>query len=103
MNFLSFGITAPSRPGPPYLRRFEITHSEAPQSVKSSGRMISSSQRPLPDKTQHSRQTSIHASGGIRTQILSRLAAADPNLRPRGHWDRHCRSLVPIILSLLLL
>ena len=29
--------------------------------------MISPSQRPLPDNTQHSQQTNIHASGGIRT------------------------------------
>ena len=32
----------------------------------SSGRGISSSQRPLPDKTQHSIQTNIHAPGGIQ-------------------------------------
>ena len=38
----------------------------------SSGRVISSSQRPLPDKTRHSQQTNIHAPGGIRTQDLSR-------------------------------
>jgi len=31
--------------------------------------VISSSQRPLPDNTQHSQQTNIHVSGGIRTQI----------------------------------
>ena len=31
----------------------------------SSGRVISSSQRPLPDNTQHSQQTNIHAPGGI--------------------------------------
>ena len=37
--------------------------------------MISSSQRPLPDNTQHSQQTNIHAPGGIRTQDLSRRAA----------------------------
>ena len=54
----------------------------------SSGRVISSSQRPLPDNTQHSRQTNIHAPGGIRTLDLSRLAAVDLRLRPRGHWDR---------------
>ena len=35
----------------------------------SSGRVISSSQRPLPDNTRHSQQTNIHAPGGIRTQI----------------------------------
>ena len=55
----------------------------------SSGRVISSSQRPLPDNTQHSQQTNIYAPGGIRTQDLSKRAAADIRLRPRGHWDRH--------------
>jgi hypothetical protein len=49
----------------------------------------SSSQRPLPDNTQHSQQTNIHAPGGIRTHDLSRRAAADLRLRPRDHWDRH--------------
>ena len=33
----------------------------------SSGRVISSSQRPLLDNTRHSQQTNIHAPGGIRT------------------------------------
>ena len=42
----------------------------------SSGRVISSSQRPLPDNTRHSQQTNIHAPGGIRTHDLSRWAAA---------------------------
>ena len=42
----------------------------------SSGRAISSSQRPLPDNTRHSQQTNIHAPGGIRTQDLSRRATA---------------------------
>ena len=48
--------------------------------------MISPSQRPLPDNTQHSQQTNIHAPGGIRTHNLSRRAAVDLRLRPRGHW-----------------
>jgi hypothetical protein len=56
---------------------------------ESSGRRISSSQRPLPDNTQHSQQKDIHAPGGIRTHNLSRPAAADLSFRPRGHWDRH--------------
>ena len=30
----------------------------------------------------------IYAPGGIRTHDLSRRAAADLRLRPRGHWDR---------------
>ena len=54
----------------------------------SSGRVISSSQRPLPDNTQHSQQTNIHAPGGIRTHDLSRRTAAYLRLRPHGHWDR---------------
>jgi len=53
----------------------------------SSGQVISSSQRPLPDITQQSQQTNIHAPGRIRTHNLSRRAAADLCLRPRGHWD----------------
>jgi hypothetical protein len=32
--------------------------------------------------------TNIHAPGGIRTHNPSKRAAADPRLRPRGHWDR---------------
>ena len=55
----------------------------------SSGREISPSQRPLPDNTQHSQQTDIHAHGGIRTHNLSRQAAADLCLRPCDGWDRH--------------
>ena len=50
--------------------------------------MISPSQRPPPDNTQHSQQTNIQALGGIRTHDLSRRAAVDLRLRPRGHWDR---------------
>ena len=53
-----------------------------------SGRVIGSSQRPLPDNTQHSQQTNIHAPGGIRTHDLSRRATADLRLRPHGYWDR---------------
>ena len=51
--------------------------------------MISPSQRPLPDNTQHSQHTNIQALGGIRTQDRSRRAAKDLRLRPRGHWNRH--------------
>ena len=31
--------------------------------------------------------TDIQTSGRIRTRNLSKLAAADPRRRPRGHWD----------------
>jgi len=46
-------------------------------------------EKPLPDNTQHSQQTNVHAPGGIRTYNLSRRAAADLRLRPRCH----CRIL----------
>ena len=66
------------------------SHNYAPQSV---GLLWTSDQLvrqiPLPDNTQHSQQTNIHAAGGTRTHNLSRRAAADQHLRPRGHWDRH--------------
>jgi hypothetical protein len=41
--------------------------------LDSSGRVISSSQRPLPDNTQHSQQTNIHAPGEIQTHNLSKI------------------------------
>ena len=41
----------------------------------------------------HNRQTSMPP-GGIRTHNLSRRAAEDPRLRPRGHWDRRPQSLL---------
>ena len=54
----------------------------------SSGQVISPSQRPLPDNTQHSQQTDIHATGGIQTRNPRNRGTADPQLRPRGHWER---------------
>jgi hypothetical protein len=45
--------------------------------------VISSSQSPLPDNTQYSQQTDIHAPGGIPTHNLSSKPAADPRFRPR--------------------
>jgi len=50
----------------------------------SSGRVISSSQRPILDK--HATfKTDIHAPGGIRTHNLSKRAGVDQRLRPRDH------------------
>jgi len=40
------------------------------------------------NNTQHSQQTDVHEPRGIRTHNLSRPAATDLRLRPRGHWDR---------------
>jgi len=57
----------------------------------------SSLQRPLPDSTQHSQQTDIQDRTGIQTHNLSRRAATDLHLRPRGHWDRH--NIIRVIQS----
>jgi hypothetical protein len=38
--------------------------------------------------TQHSQETDIHATGGIRTRNPCNRAAADPRRRQRGHGDR---------------
>ena len=62
--------------------------------------MISSSQRPLPDNTQQSQQTHIHAPGGIGTHNLSRRAAADLRLRPCGQWDwQHIWLVLSILIT----
>jgi len=48
----------------------------------------SPTRRSLPDNTQHSQETNIHAPGGIRTSNPSKQAAAEPRLKRRGHRDR---------------
>ena len=69
-----------------YLFTLNVMHT--PQSVGLPGEVIGPLQSSLPDNTQHSQQTDIHASGGIRTRNSSKRAGAAPRLRPRGHWDR---------------
>jgi hypothetical protein len=56
-------------------------------------------QRPLPDNTQHSQETDIYTSSGIRTRNPSKRAAVDSRLRPLGHWDwrRECLNLKLLI------
>ena len=62
----------------------------------SSGRVISSSQRPVPDNTRHSRQTNIHVPGGIRTTISAGERPAAAHLLrswvriPPGTWKFVC-------------
>ena len=48
--------------------------------------------------TQHSQQTNIHAPGGMRTHDLSRRAAADLGLRPRGQ-ERQISSISFLLCS----
>jgi len=51
--------------------------------VELHGRVISPRQKPLLDNTQHSHETDIHASGGIRKRRPNRRKAADRRLRQR--------------------
>ena len=54
-----------------------------------SGRVISSSQRPVPDNTKHSQQTVIHAPGEILTHDLSSRPAPQ-TARPLGPAHSTC-------------
>jgi len=63
LHFLSFGATAPSGSGPP-LHEVSRLHTTTHDSrYDSSGRVISQSQRPLPDNTQQLQQTSMSSAG----------------------------------------
>ena len=66
-----------------------LSHSEISHSVG----LLWRSDRPdaetsVPDNTQHSQETDIHAHGGIRTRIPGKWATADTHLRPHSHRDR---------------
>jgi len=50
--------------------------------------LVSPRHGPIPDNTQNTQETNIHAPDGIRTHNPSKRAAANPRLRSRGHWDR---------------
>jgi hypothetical protein len=83
----SHGATAPSGPGPPHYRCFTITLIHTTLGRTSLDEW-SARRRDLYVTTQHSQKTAIHAPGENRTLKPSKRAAADPRLRPRGHWDR---------------
>jgi len=85
--FFCVALRPDSRSRPPLAGL--CNHTQAHHTRKySSGQVISPTQRPLPDNTQHSKETYIHAPGGIKTRNPSKRAPADPRLRPVGHWDR---------------
>jgi len=65
-------------------RLYSDTHSR----WDSSGGVVGLSQKPVPDNTQHSQETDVIAPRVIRTRSPTKREAADPRLRPRGHWDR---------------
>jgi hypothetical protein len=90
---ISFRLGSTAQRGlwpPPRSRGFLITHNDAPQSV---GLLWTSNQLVVDTSTwQHTtrtKQTNIHAPGGIRTHDRSRRAAVDLRLRTCGRWDWH--------------
>ena len=97
-HFVCFWCNSP----PQWARASSFTrfldHTQRRTTVGMTTRMTSSSQRPLPDNTQHSQQTDIHALCGIRTHKFSRRAAEDLRLRPRGHWSLTLRRLTVLIV-----
>jgi hypothetical protein len=61
------------------------SHSDTPHFV----RLLWTSDQPgaeCSDNTQHSKEADIHDPGGIRTRIPNKQVAAEPSLRPSGHW-----------------
>jgi len=85
-------------PRPLHYRGFTITQTHNMR-LNSSERVISSTQRPLPDNKQHSKATDIHVSDGIGTHNPSKQAAADPHPRLCGHWDRLRRNYTELKFS----
>jgi len=84
--FLPHGATIPSGPGFPNYRGFTLTLIYTHQTrLDSSGRVTSPTQKSLPDNTQHSLETDIHAPGGIRSHNCCRQTASYPPLRLRSH------------------
>jgi len=84
--FVCFGATAPHWAKASSFTTF-LDHIQRRTAVGSTplDERLARRRRPLPDNTQRSQRTDIHAPGGIRTHNLSRRAATDLRLRPRGH------------------
>ena len=78
---------------PPHSWGFLRSHTDTPQSVG----LLWTSDQPVAETStwQHTTLTTDKhpCPGGIRTHNLSRRAAADVRLRPRGHWDRRINQL----------
>jgi hypothetical protein len=81
---ISYDSTAHRGQGPLHYRDSTNTHTHA--RWESTGRVISPTQRPLIDNTQHSQDRDIRATGGIRTRNTNQRATADPRLKPHGPW-----------------
>ena len=82
----------------------KTSHLETPHSgritLDEAGRMISPTQRSLPNITQHSQKTDIHVSGEIRTRNSSKRPTSDPRLIPCGHRDRQQYAVTNILSNI---
>ena len=77
--FFYHSATAPSQLSSSHYREFMITLIQKHHTRQdSSGQVISPTQRPLPYNTQHSQQTNIHASGGIRNSQSQQVSGRRP-------------------------
>jgi len=89
LNYVYFILSwrnSPSGPRPPIVEASR-SHSDIPQSVG----LLWTSDQPVSETStwQHTTLTTdIHAPGEFRTHNIRKRAAADPRLRPRGHWER---------------
>jgi hypothetical protein len=92
-HFLSFGETAPQWAMVSSFTKFLDNTQRRTTVGRTPLDKWSARTRDLYMNTQHSQQTNIHALGGIRTQNLSRRAAVDLCLKPRGHWERPIANL----------
>jgi hypothetical protein len=96
LSFFSNGSTAPWGPRPPHFSRLHdhtrFRHTTLGRTPLDEGPALRRDLYPTTHNT-HKRQTSMpYALGGIRTHNPTKRAAADPRLRPRGHWNRHKRA-----------
>jgi len=64
------------------------SQADAPHSVGLLWTSDSPTKRRIPDSSQHSKETDIHATGGIRKSNPTKRVTTEPRLRQRGHWDR---------------
>jgi len=91
--FLQFFLAAPQLPSTYVsswlLFRFHTRY-------ETSGRVISTSQRPILDNTQRLSVADIHDAKRIRTTHCSKRAATHPRLWWRGPWERHWRVYTPL-------
>ena len=78
----------PSGPGPPHDRGFTIALSHTPIGRTPQDKLSARRKELcLTTRSNHNRRTSMPP-GGIRTHNPRKRAAADPRLRPLGHWVR---------------